>query len=103
MGEMGRAFDGSYAEYTLLPNDQVYPVETSLDWTTLATIPESYYTAFGSLLNLQIKSGEHVLVRGGSSGVGVAFVNLVKTLVPGVHLTGTTRSLKASRVTWQEG
>lgn len=103
MGKMGRAFDGSYAEYTLLPNDQVYPVETSLDWTTLATIPESYYTAFGSLLNLQIKSGEHVLVRGGSSGLGVAFVNLVKTLVPGVHLTGTTRSLKTSRVTWQEG
>ncbi|MGI6117317.1 MAG: alcohol dehydrogenase catalytic domain-containing protein [Bilifractor sp.] len=27
MGEMGRAFDGSYAEYVLLPNKQVYPVE----------------------------------------------------------------------------
>lgn len=43
MGEMGRAFDGSYAEYTLLPNDQIYPVTTNLDWATLATVPETYY------------------------------------------------------------
>ena len=32
MGEMGRAFDGSYAEYTLLPNEQVYPITTTLSW-----------------------------------------------------------------------
>lgn len=30
MGEMGRAFDGSYAEYTLLPNQQIYPVSSNL-------------------------------------------------------------------------
>lgn len=45
MGEMGRAFDGSYAEYVLVPNDQVYSVTTDLDWATLATVPETYYTA----------------------------------------------------------
>ena len=32
MGEMGRAFDGGYAEYTLLPNSQIYPVTTDLSW-----------------------------------------------------------------------
>lgn len=42
MGEMGRAFDGSYAEKVLLPNTQIYPVTTDLDWATLATIPETY-------------------------------------------------------------
>lgn len=31
MGEMGRDFDGSYAEYVLLPNDQIYPITTNLD------------------------------------------------------------------------
>ena len=31
MGEMGRAFDGSYAEYVLLPNEQIYPIHTDLD------------------------------------------------------------------------
>lgn len=30
MGEMGRAFDGSYAQYVLVPNDQIFPVETDL-------------------------------------------------------------------------
>lgn len=54
MGEMGRAFDGSYAEYVLLPNEQIYPKHTDLDWTTLAAIPETYYTAFGSLQQLRI-------------------------------------------------
>ncbi|KRL27814.1 NADPH quinone reductase related Zn-dependent oxidoreductase [Limosilactobacillus frumenti DSM 13145] len=43
MGEMGRKFDGSYAEYVLLPNNQIYPVDTNLDWLTLTTIPETYY------------------------------------------------------------
>lgn len=103
MGEMGRAFDGSYAEYTLLPNDQVYPVKTNLDWTTLATIPETYYTAYGSLLNLKIRPGEHVLVRGGSSGVGAAFVNLTKALIPDVQLAGTTRSLEKRALLLQAG
>ncbi|MCD7135513.1 zinc-binding dehydrogenase [Limosilactobacillus rudii] len=99
MGEMGRAFDGSYAEYVLLPNDQIYPVETRLDWKTLATIPETYYTAYGSLLNLHIHSGESILVRGGSSGVGVAFMKLARALFPGVRITGTTRRApKADRL-----
>lgn len=52
---MGRAFDGSYAKYVLLPNAQVYPITSSLSWSDLAAVPETYYTAFGSMLNLQIK------------------------------------------------
>lgn len=44
MGEMGRAFDGAYAQYTLLPNQQIYPVTTDLDWATLATLPERLIT-----------------------------------------------------------
>ena len=36
MGEMGRACDGGYAEYALLPNNQIYPVTTDLSWETLA-------------------------------------------------------------------
>ncbi|MRN06559.1 quinone oxidoreductase [Lactobacillus sp. 0.1XD8-4] len=99
MGEMGRAFDGSYAEYVLLPNEQIYPVETRLDWETLATIPETYYTAYGSLLNLRLQSGESVLVRGGSSGVGIAFMKLVRALFPDIRVTGTTRrSQKADQL-----
>jgi len=49
MGGMGRAFDGSYAEYTCVPANQVIPVDTALSWTSLAAIPETYLTAWGCL------------------------------------------------------
>lgn len=94
MGEMGRNFDGSYAEYVLIPNDQIYPIKTNLAWSTLAAIPETYYTAYGSLLNLHIKSGQMLLVRGGSSGVGVAFTKLAKALFTEITVVGSTRQLK---------
>ncbi|MGV7710951.1 alcohol dehydrogenase catalytic domain-containing protein, partial [Mycobacterium kansasii] len=47
MGEMGRAYDGSYAEYVLLPNEQVYPIKTNLSIASLVATPETYYTAYG--------------------------------------------------------
>ena len=99
MGEMGRAFDGSYAEYVLLPNEQIYPVHTNLDWTTLAAIPETYYTAFGSLQQLRIAPQDRVLVRGAGSGVGVAFAQLLKARFPHIVLHGSTRNpAKATRL-----
>lgn len=99
MGEMGRAFDGSYAEYVLLPNEQIYPIKTSLDWKTLAALPETYYTAYGSMLKLQIRSSDKVLVRGATSGVGVAFACLLKARFPDVILHGSSRSAnKAARL-----
>ena len=103
MGEMGRQFDGSYAEYVLLPNEQIYPVTSNLDWATLATLPETYYTAYGSLLNLRIQSGNKVLVRGVTSGVGTAFVNLVKAKDPQIHIAGTTRSYDKKQLLIQSG
>lgn len=99
MGEMGRAFDGSYAEYVLLPNEQIYPVHTDLDWTTIAAIPETYYTAFGSLQQLRIAPQDRVLVRGAGSGVGVAFAQLLKAQFPHIVLHGSTRNpAKATRL-----
>ena len=91
MGEMGRAFDGSYAEYILLPNEQVYPVNTSLTWEELATVPETYYTAFGSMYNLQIKEKDNILVRAGSSGVDIAFLKLVKAKFPNIRVVASIR------------
>lgn len=93
MGEMGRDFDGSYAEYVLLPNEQIYPVTTDLDWKTLATIPETYYTAFGAYKNLKIESDDVVLVRGGASGVGTAFVKLLKAKFPETKVYASVRNV----------
>ncbi len=93
MGEMGRAFDGGYAEYTLLPNEQIYPIKTELDLESLIALPETYYTAFGSFLNLKIEEKDCVLVRGATSGVGIAFAKLLKGKFPEIHLVGTSRNL----------
>ncbi|MGM0216434.1 zinc-binding dehydrogenase [Enterococcus sp. AZ109] len=94
MGEMGRDFDGGYAEYVLLPNEQIYPVTTDLSWEKLAAVPETYYTAFGSLLRLRIEPFDKVLVRGGTSGVGVAFLKLLRGKYPLIEVDGTSRSLE---------
>lgn len=92
MGEMGRAFDGSYAEYVLLPNEQIYPVNTRLSWAELATIPETYFTAYGSMNKLQIQAHDRVLVRGATSGVGLAFLKLVRGKYGHCQIDGTSRS-----------
>lgn len=100
MGEMGRAFDGSYAEYTLLPNRQIYPVSSNLPWPDLAAIPESCYTAFGALKSLRIQADSSILVRGGASGVVLAFLKLVKARFPRICIAGTSRTKeKASLLT----
>ena len=103
MGEMGRAFDGGYAEYALLPNGQIYPVETDLPLETLAAFPETYYTAYGSMLNLKISEGNRILVRGATSGVGVAFMKLIKAKYPRMHVTGTSRREAKIRRLLDEG
>lgn len=103
MGEMGRDFDGGYAEYVLLPNEQIYPIESDLPWDMLAAIPETYYTAFGSMLNLQIQKSDSVLVRGATSGVGIAFMKLVKSRYPDLKIAGSSRSRKKEEQLLKEG
>ncbi|MEY2193191.1 zinc-binding alcohol dehydrogenase family protein [Neobacillus sp. BF23-41] len=91
MGGLGREFDGSYAEYALIPSSKVYPIDNDMDWVELAAIPEMYYTAYASLFDtLQLKKGETLLIRGGSSSVGVAAIQLAKSV--GATVVSTTRN-----------
>lgn len=103
MGEMGRAFDGSYAEYVLLPNKQIIPVHSNLKWEDLAAIPETYYTAYGALTGLKLTQGDSLLIRGGTSGVGVAATKLAKAIDRDIHVTGTTRDLNKADLMKQKG
>ena len=81
MGGMGRSFDGSYAEYALLPATHVFRVDTDLDWTSLAAVPETYFTAHGSLFeSLRLEASDTLLVRGATSTVGLAAVQLGKAV-----------------------
>ena len=93
MGEMGRAYDGSYAEETVVPVSNAFPLETSLDWVTLATIPETYFTAWGCCfksLKLEKFSNPKVLIRPGASALAIAITQIVKHI--GGQVIGVTRS-----------
>ncbi|MFF5292508.1 zinc-binding dehydrogenase [Paractinoplanes globisporus] len=89
MGEMGREFDGGYAEYALLPDSLLMPVTTALPWETLAALPESYLTAQGSLDALGVAPGGRLLIRGGTSSVGMAAASIASA--HGVEVAATTR------------
>lgn len=90
MGGMGRLFDGCYAEYVLAPAAQVMPLATTLPWETLAAIPKSYLTALGALETLDLQTGQTLLIRGGTSSVGMAALSLAKDL--GARVLATTRN-----------
>ena len=90
MGGLGRTRNGSYAEYTLAPAANVARIETSLGWADLAAIPESYATAWLTLhSNLELEAGQWLLVRGATSALGQAAVNIASDL--GARVIATTR------------
>jgi NADPH:quinone reductase-like Zn-dependent oxidoreductase len=89
MGEMGRAFDGGYAEYALLPNELLMPVATTLPWEVLAALPETYLTAQGALEALGAGPGDRLLIRGGTSSVGLAAATIAAG--QGIEVAATTR------------
>jgi NADPH:quinone reductase-like Zn-dependent oxidoreductase len=89
MGGMGRDYDGGYEQYALLPAATVIPVETTLEWPTLGALPETFGTAWGSLDTLELRAGDTLLVRGGTSSVGMAAITIAKDA--GVTVIATTR------------
>ena len=92
MGGMGRNWDGSYAEYCLVRNDRLFTLPEAVScmpWSALAAIPETYYTAWGSLFEcLQLKPGDRLLVRGASCGLGYAAIQMAKAT--GCRVLATT-------------
>jgi len=90
MGGMGRDFDGGYAENTLVPVRVVIPFQSELPWETLGAIPEMFQTVSGSLIQaLEVKTNEVLLIRGGTSSIGMLACQLAKRF--GLTVISTTR------------
>jgi NADPH:quinone reductase len=90
MGGMGRTFDGGYAEYTVVPRRQIIPFRSDLPWEVIGAIPETLQTAYGSLTTgLDLQPGQSLLIRGGTSSVGLAAATVAKDL--GATVLATTR------------
>jgi NADPH:quinone reductase len=92
MGGLGRTIPGTYAEYTRVRVGNVVSIESDLSWEDLAAIPEAYATTWSALFrNLELKEGQKLLIRGGTSSLGHAAINLA--INAGAKVTATTRNL----------
>jgi NADPH:quinone reductase-like Zn-dependent oxidoreductase len=90
MGGLGREVDGGYAEYTLVKADHARPIETKVPWNILGALPEMLQTSWGALnRNLKIQAGETLLIRGGTTSVGLAAAAIAKS--QGLTVLATTR------------
>jgi len=95
MGGLGRTISGSYAQYTKARVANVVVLdraEASLPWEELAAIPESYATSWTFLFrNLEIQKGQTLLIRGATSAMGQAALNLA--VQAGAKVTVTSRQV----------
>jgi hypothetical protein len=83
MGGMERGINGSYVELTSVPAGNVLAVKTELARDELAAIPESCATAWAALSgNLDLRAGQTIVIRGTTSGVGQAALNIAAHPAP---------------------
>lgn len=91
MGGMGRTIDGGYAEYVTAPAASVIPFTSALDWAVTGAVPEMLQTAHGSLTTgVDAQPGDSLLIRGGTSSIGLALAVLAKQR--GMTVISTTRN-----------
>ena len=95
MGGMGRTFNGSYEEYALIPIKNTFKIQDStlesLSLEEIISIPETYFTAFGSLYEcLDLKSTDTLFIRGGTSALGISAIQLAKAT--GSRIIATSRN-----------
>ncbi|KAI0843671.1 alcohol dehydrogenase zinc-binding domain protein [Hypoxylon sp. FL0890] len=98
MGGLGRNRPGGYGEFVTVPVSNVIQIQdTSLPWEQLAALPEVYCTAWSCLFTiLDLQPGETLLIRGATSTIGQAALNLA--VDAGAIVTATTR--REERFEW---
>ncbi len=79
---------GGYAEYCAVAQGQCLPVPGNLSFEETASLPETFFTVWSNVFDRgQLKNNETLLVHGGSSGIGVAAIQMAKALGHTVYIT----------------
>jgi NADPH2:quinone reductase len=88
---------GGYATYAAAPLVQCLPIPSSLTVEEAAALPETYFTVYSNVIErAELKSGETLLIHGGSSGIGTTAIALGKAYGARVFVTaGTARKCAA--------
>lgn len=72
---------GGYAEYCVAPVGQMLPVPRGLTFAEAAALPETFFTVWSNVFDrAHLAPGESLLVQGGSSGIGVAAIQIAAAL-----------------------
>jgi NADPH:quinone reductase len=97
LGGMGRTRNGSYAELVTVPVSNVVAIGVNLGWEVMAAVPEVFATAWSGLhLNLDMQAGQRVLVRGATSAVGQAALQLAAS--HGCRVVATSRTPERTKL-----
>ena len=93
---MASDFDGAFAQYVIVPAQEIFPINCDWSDAELATIPCAYATAETMLERAHCQANDRVLVMGASGGVGSAAVQLAKRR--GAIVSAVTKANKADAV-----
>lgn len=79
---------GGYAEYCNVPEGQCLPIPRNLTFEEAASLPETFFTVWSNVFDRgQLQPGESLLVHGGSSGIGVAAIQMAAAMGSTVYIT----------------
>ena len=88
---------GSYAEYTVVPEQLALPLPGGYDMIRAAAIPENFFTVWTNLFDgVQLTAGDSILIHGGSGGIGTAAIQVSRAF--GATVFTTARNAEKCRV-----
>lgn len=77
-----------YAEYAVIDEGHCLPTPANLDFIQAASLPETVFTVWHNVFERgRLKPGEHLLVHGGSSGIGITAIQIAKAWGATVTIT----------------
>jgi NADPH2:quinone reductase len=84
---------GGYAQYCNVPQGQCLPIPGNLSFAEAASLPETFFTVWSNLFDrVKLQPGESLLVHGGSSGIGVAAIQMATALGSKVYVTAGSKA-----------